>query len=117
MGNPQNMVEVIAPLTKMAHSGEWENQPQEGRLKILAAAMIASDNPQPTMQDLMRQGLNLHEALGPHHLAKKMATALITWEVLQGWTTPHATGDRIRPIAHTLEPRVIYKGGRKVSGE
>ena len=105
IGNPQTIEEIIAALTRIAHSGAWENQPQAGRLKILAAAVIASDNPEQALQDLMRQGLNLHEALDPQHLEKAMATALIAWEALQDWTTPRTTDGRLRPMAQTPEPR------------
>ena len=61
------------------------------------AALITSDEPLRTAAALAEGPLNLYKTLEQMHLAKAMATGLITWDALQEWTSQTQTPTRRIP--------------------
>ena len=90
----------------LVRSEDWQIAADKIRFRTVIAALITSDKPLTTAAALAEGPLNLYKTLEPMHLAKAMATGLITWDALLEWTSQTQTPTRRIPEDTTWE-RVV----------
>ena len=87
LGEPQTQQEAIREMERLARIEPWINPQAMEKAQSASSSHGRIRCTRTKLRAFTTQSLNRYRAREPQHLAKALATALITWEALQKWLT------------------------------
>ncbi len=87
LGQPDSEIELCVRLVEAAN-GQSITGIQRERLRIMAAALVNTENPVEIVEKVANEGFNLLQALSPQHFGMALSTGLVPWPIVQLWSTP-----------------------------